>query len=86
MRAHLSGRAPNRTKMPVMLRATVEAGVEPEIVLDPDYYERGVDARRRDQQKLNDLTDVFDEIEERADALFNDLLTVLEETAIDGSP
>ncbi|WP_052227373.1 hypothetical protein [Rhodococcus sp. Chr-9] len=79
VRAHLSGRASNRPTLPVVPPDTDEAGTEPEVVLDPDYYERGVAARRRDHQDLEDLADTFDEIEQRADALFDDLLAVLED-------
>ncbi|MGW0020939.1 hypothetical protein ACWDUD_21685 [Rhodococcus sp. NPDC003382] len=79
VRAHLSGRAPNRLTLPTAPPDNDEAGVEPEVVLDPDYYERGIAARRRDHQDLEDLAGTFDEIEQRAEALFDDLLTVLED-------
>ena len=79
VRAHLSGRAPHRPTLPVAPPDTDQVWVEPEVVLDPAYYERGIAARRRDHQDLEDLTDVFDEIEQRADALFDDLLAVLED-------
>ncbi|QXF83819.1 hypothetical protein HBA53_15570 [Rhodococcus pyridinivorans] len=77
VRAHLSGRAPKRRTLPVRTQAA-DAWIEPDIVLDPDYYEHGTAARRRDHQHLEDLTDVFNEIEHRSDALFDELLTVLD--------
>ncbi|EHK85372.1 hypothetical protein [Rhodococcus pyridinivorans] len=78
VRAHLSGRAPTRPTLPMASPATNDAGTEPEVVLDLDYYERGVAARRRDHQDLEELADTFDELEQRADALVDDLLAVLE--------
>ena len=78
VRAHLSGRAPVRKVLPVPRQNDVEARVESDIVLDPDYYDRVVNARRRDYEALGDLTDVFDKIEHRADALLDELMAVLE--------
>ncbi|ATQ30194.1 hypothetical protein CS378_16540 [Rhodococcus ruber] len=78
VRAHLSGRAPTRRALPVPPQEDVDACVEPDIALDPDYYDRGAQARRRDHKALKDLTDVFDEIETRADALLEELMGVLE--------
>ncbi|CCW09882.1 hypothetical protein [Rhodococcus aetherivorans] len=34
-----------------------------DVTLKPDYYERGVVARHAAQQRLDDITKVFDEIE-----------------------
>ena len=78
VRAHLSGRAPVRRALPVPLQGDVDARVEPDMVLDQSYYDRGTAARRRAHEALEDLTDVFDEIEGRADALLEDLMEVLE--------
>ncbi|MBF4476735.1 hypothetical protein [Rhodococcus rhodochrous] len=78
VRAHLSGRAPVRKALPVPPQDDVDAWVEPEIDLDSDYYERGIAARRRDHESLDDLTDLFDDIEAHADALLQDLMGVLE--------
>ncbi|SUF09223.1 integrase [Rhodococcus gordoniae] len=78
VRAHLSGRAPVRRALPVPQRDDVDTWVEPEIELDSGYYERGTAARSRDHEALEDLTDMFDEIEARTDALFQDLMGVLE--------
>jgi len=78
VRAHLSGRAPTRPTLPMASPAIDDAGAEPEVVLDLDYYEHGVAARRRDHHDLEELADTFDELEQRADALFDDLLAVLE--------
>ncbi len=78
VRTHLSGRAPVRKVFSVPPQDEVDAWVEPEIELDPGYYDRGTTARRRDHKALEDLTDVFDEIENRAEALLNELMEVLE--------
>ena len=78
VRAHLSGRVPVRKVLPAPPQNEAEARVEPDIALDPGYYDRGIAARRRDHESLDDLTDVFDDIEARADALLQDLMGVLE--------
>lgn len=78
VRAHLSGRAPVRRALPVPRQDDTDTCVELEIVLDPDYYDRGTAARHRDHETLEDLADVFDEIEARTDALLQDLMGVLE--------
>ncbi len=78
VRAHLSGQAPVRRALPVPPQDDVDAWVEPDIVLDPDYYDRGANARRRDHKALEDLTDVFDEIEQRTDILLTELMKVME--------
>lgn len=79
VRAHLSGRAPIRRALPIPRHEDVDTPVEPEIDLDPGYYDRGTAARLRDHDVLEGLTDIFDEIEARTDALFDELLTVLGE-------
>ncbi|WP_121209507.1 hypothetical protein [Rhodococcus sp. GA1] len=78
VRAHLSGRAPTRKVLPVPPQDEVDARIEPDLVLDSGYYERGIAARRRDHESLDNLTDVFDDIEARTDALLGDLIAVLE--------
>ncbi len=78
VRAHLSGRAPVRRVLPVPLQDDVGTWVEPEIELDPGYYDRGTAARHRDYKALEDLTDVFEEVESRTDALLQDVMGVLE--------
>ncbi|UVT27716.1 hypothetical protein NXT08_24785 (plasmid) [Rhodococcus pyridinivorans] len=78
VRVHLSGGAVVRKVVPGPSRGKVDIWREPETDLDPSYYERGTVARRRDHDALKDLTDVFGEIEQRADALLDALLTVLE--------
>ena len=65
--------------MPVPPQDDSDTSVELEIELDPDYYDRGTTARRRDHEALEDLTDVFGDIEQRADALLDELLAILEE-------
>lgn len=79
VRAHLSGRAPLRKTLPVDVPDKADRWVEPEIELDPTYYERGTAARRRNHETLEDLADIYDEIEHRAEALLNELLGVLED-------
>ncbi|MDO1481495.1 MULTISPECIES: hypothetical protein [Rhodococcus] len=78
VRAHLSGQAPVRKVLPAPLQENVEIWAEPEIKLDPAYYERGIAARHRGYEALEDLAEVFDEIEARTDALLQDLMGVLE--------
>ncbi|AOD24761.1 hypothetical protein IM25_23780 (plasmid) [Rhodococcus sp. p52] len=78
VRMHLSGRAPVRRALPVPRPDDADVWVAPEIDLEPGYYDRGTAARRRDHETLVDLADVFDEIEQRADALCDDLLAALE--------
>ncbi|MGV9949394.1 hypothetical protein [Rhodococcus aetherivorans] len=52
--------------------------LETEINLDPHYYERGIAARRRARDDLDGLTDVFDDIDARTDALLEELLIALD--------
>lgn len=78
VRAHLSGRAPTRRTLPVPRLDDTSPGVEPEIELDPEYYARGTSARRRDHEALEDLDDLFHEIEQRADTMLQELMGVLE--------
>lgn len=78
VRAHLSGRTPTRRVLPVPPQDDSDTWEEPEIVLDPGSYDHGVAARRRDHESLDDLTDLFDDIEARAEALLKDLIGVLE--------
>ncbi|MEO9330379.1 hypothetical protein [Gordonia aurantiaca] len=79
VRAHLSGRAPLRTTLTVDVLDETDLWGEPEVDLDPTYYERGTAARRRDHEALDDLAEAFDEIDRRAEALLNELLGALEE-------
>ncbi|NGP05676.1 hypothetical protein G6038_09300 [Rhodococcus sp. 14C212] len=82
VRDHLSGRVPARAQLPLRKRGDRDdappIGSETGIDLDPHYYERGVAARRSAHDNLDGLTDVFDEIEARADALLEELLTMLD--------
>ncbi|MGX7730974.1 hypothetical protein G6038_11145 [Rhodococcus sp. 14C212] len=83
VRDHLSGRVRARAPLPLRKQSDRNEGltawIESEIDLDPHYYERGVAARRHARDSLDDLGDLFDEIEARADTLLEELLTVLEE-------
>ncbi|WP_342661658.1 hypothetical protein [Rhodococcus ruber] len=49
-----------------------------DIILEADYYERGVAARRAVSEGLHDLTDVHDAIEDQADKLLDGLLALLD--------
>jgi len=81
VRAYVSGHAPIRKALPMRQRKHDDASsswIEPAIELDQSYYERGTAARRRDHDSFEGLGDVFDEIADRADALFDELLAVLD--------
>ncbi|MHC3370781.1 hypothetical protein AAI421_28080 (plasmid) [Rhodococcus aetherivorans] len=82
VRDHLSGRAPARPLLPLRKRGDRDddphVRFDTEVALNPSYYERGVAARHQARDHLSGLADVFDEIEARADALLEELLTVLE--------
>ncbi|EME56252.1 hypothetical protein G352_22226 [Rhodococcus ruber BKS 20-38] len=82
VRDHLAGRVRARTPLPLRKQPDRDEDptgqIEAEVELDPHYYERGVAARRSARDSLDGLTDVFDEIESRADALLEELLTVLD--------
>lgn len=79
VRAHLSGRAPLRKTLTMDAPGETDVWVEPDIDLDPTYYERGTAARRRNHETLDDLAETFDEIEQRAEVLLNELMGVLEQ-------
>ncbi|OUS97294.1 hypothetical protein CA951_02810 [Rhodococcus sp. NCIMB 12038] len=82
--AHLSGTAPAH---PSAAEATPAAEppdsypIDDGRVLDPYFYERGTAARRSAHHELTDVTDLLDEIEDRADnplaeldGILNDML------------
>jgi hypothetical protein len=48
-------------------------------VLDPHYYERGTQARRSAHQDLTDVTDLLDDIEDRAEQLLAELASILDD-------
>ncbi|WJJ14314.1 hypothetical protein P9990_26215 (plasmid) [Prescottella equi] len=82
VRAHLDGRPPIRRPIslsddPGHLRGA-ERPIEDSIELDPDYYERGVRARRHTHQQLADVTEILDEVEDHADRILSELLAVLD--------
>ncbi|RZL83053.1 MAG: hypothetical protein EOP32_08985 [Rhodococcus sp. (in: high G+C Gram-positive bacteria)] len=82
--AHLSGRAPAHTLPPRRPRPEPIAGVAPiesDLILDPDYYERGIQARHFAYKDLGDITDVLGDVEDRADQLLADLLEILDDDA-----
>ncbi|QIX48226.1 hypothetical protein [Rhodococcus sp. DMU1] len=84
VRDHLSGRARARGPLPLPLRKegdrddALAARIEPAVDLDPHYYERGIRARRLAQHSLQNLADVLDDIEDQADQLLDELLTILD--------
>ena len=49
-------------------------------VFDPSYYARGTAARRSAHHELTDVTDLLDDIEDRADKPLADLAGILEDT------
>lgn len=53
--------------------------------LDPDYYERGVRARRRAHAFMADVPDLVDEVENRIEELLQRTLDLLDEVATDES-
>ncbi|MDO2378463.1 hypothetical protein V4F30_27385 [Rhodococcus sp. IITD102] len=82
VRDRLAGRVPAHAPLPLRKRGDRDddsyVRLETEIDLDPHYYERGVAARRSARDSLDGLAEVFNQIEARADALLEELLTVLE--------
>ncbi|OOL32263.1 hypothetical protein GQ85_08555, partial [Rhodococcus rhodochrous] len=82
VRDHLSGRVPARAPLPLRKQGDRDddppVRLETEVDLDPHYYERGIAVRRRAQNDLEGLTDVFDDIEARADQLLDELLSILD--------
>ncbi|MGV9734064.1 hypothetical protein ACWDT5_08210 [Rhodococcus aetherivorans] len=83
VRDHLAGRVWARGPLPLRKQGDRDddshVRLHTEVELDPHYYERGVAARRSARDSLDGLAGVFDKIEARADALLEELLTVLEE-------
>ncbi|VEH94345.1 Uncharacterised protein (plasmid) [Tsukamurella tyrosinosolvens] len=47
--------------------------------LDPDAFTRGVAARRRALDSLDTVTEALDSVEDRADALLENLMRILDE-------
>ncbi|MFL1596216.1 hypothetical protein NQ854_25320 [Rhodococcus ruber] len=82
VRDHLSDRVPTRTPLSLRKQGDRDDGphvrLDTGIDLDPHYYERGIAARRHARESLDDLTDVFDDIEDRADQLLDELLAILD--------
>ncbi|WP_430336290.1 hypothetical protein [Rhodococcus sp. ACT016] len=78
-RAHLTGIPP--IHRPLRLQEPSHTRSDPpsvSVLLDPNYYERGTDARLRAQESLKDVLDILDDVEDRADVLLNDLLALLD--------
>ena len=85
VRAHLTGQAPTHLRPAVRRqtgRAQAAAAVGLDFVdiveLDQSYYDRGIHARRDAHAHLEDITDILDGIEDEADRLLANLLTLLD--------
>jgi hypothetical protein len=83
VRAHLAGQAPVHKRPPTKQPPTQSSEDAPvpvvvDIELDQGYYDRGIAARREAHTHLEDVTDLLDGIEEEADKLLADLLTILD--------
>ncbi|MDI9941510.1 hypothetical protein QM806_39900 [Rhodococcus sp. IEGM 1351] len=79
--AHLSGKAPAHTLPPRRSRPDTAPdmhSIDGDPVLDPHYYERGIEARRSAHRDLTDVTDLLDDIEDRADQLLAELASILD--------
>lgn len=80
--AHLSGKAPAHTLPPPRSRPDTAPdmhSIDGNRDLDPHYYERGIEARRSAHQGLTDVTDLLDDIEDRADQLLAELDSILDD-------
>ncbi|MFC9553717.1 hypothetical protein ACFTWF_22960 [Rhodococcus sp. NPDC056960] len=80
--AHLSGTAPAHILPPPKPRPRPAKSpdrypIDDGRVLDPHYYERGTAARRSAHHELTDVTDLLDDIEDRADQLSAELDGIL---------
>ncbi|MEW2018773.1 recombinase [Rhodococcus sp. NPDC076796] len=81
--AHVNGQAATHHPHRRTARRTDDAPayepiVYPEVVLDDRHYEAGIEARRRAHEALTDVTSTLDDIENRADAILERLLAVLD--------
>ncbi|UNN05174.1 hypothetical protein [Rhodococcus opacus] len=80
--AHLSGKAPAHTLPPRRSRPDTAPdmhSIDGNRDLDTHYYERGTQARRSAHQDLTDVTDLLDDIEDRADQLLAELASILDD-------
>jgi hypothetical protein len=86
-RAHLTGQAPAHTRRPARPRPArpdlTPHSVAESIELDRDYYDRGIHSRRTAHDTLKDVTDILDGIEDEADRLLADLLSLLDQSSVD---
>lgn len=82
VRAHFAGRPLAHRSLPLHSSATPNLDPVPRepvsVDLDPDYYERGIQARRRSHEALSDVADILDDVEDRADQILRELLAVLD--------
>ena len=81
VRAHLAGHAPTHDRVrrgpPAPREPPAPTAVE-DIVLDDGYYERGIRARADAHTAMSGVTDVLGDVEDRADRLLADLLSILD--------
>ena len=81
--AHVNGRSPvrrahRRRPRPSDAPETYQPEEYPEVVLDDRYYESGLEARRNAHTALSDVAATLDDVEDRADAILEKLLAVLD--------
>ena len=83
--SHVTGRSPSHRPYQRRPRLSDAPDWQPEIypetVLDDQYYESGLEARRNAHAALTDVTAELDDVEARADAILKKLLAVLDAEA-----
>lgn len=82
VRANLAGRAPAHDRIRRRSPETPQSPMltePPDIVLDPAYYERGIAARTAAHTAMGEVIDVLDDVEQRADLLLAELLSILDD-------
>lgn len=81
--AHVAGKSPmhrphRRRPHPDEVSDAYQPEAYHETVLDDRYYESGLEARRTAHKSLTDVTAALDDVEDRADAILEKLLAVLD--------
>lgn len=81
VRAHVTGHSPTHSQVPRRTR-TIRESCAPtavqDIILDGGYYDRGIRARADAHTAMSGVTDILGGVEDRADQLMADLLSILE--------